>query len=97
MPPTTILRGSKTPPDTGELGAAMKMLGKDLAVWVQDLDGFPVRNAQVTWKIQDGGGDFGGKISMDTFTDALGIARAKPTLGKRTSVSPFYLLVKVIA
>lgn len=82
-------------------GIAGDTLATPIAVMVQDKTGKAVRNVSVTFKVIAGGGkvqgvDVSGKaisasdIEITIMTDSEGIARAKLTLGQKTSDSPYY-------
>jgi transglutaminase-like putative cysteine protease len=76
----------------GQSAIVNRPLEHDLAVWVRDVEGRPVVGAAVTFKVLAGGGSFSGAQAFEATTDALGLAKANPTLGKRTSEVPYYLL-----
>ncbi len=72
-------------------GVAGQPIDRPLAVWVRDAQGKPVEGATVTFSVVAGGGQFGAAEEVVAQTDNLGIATARPTLGRYTAMAPFYV------
>jgi len=62
-------------------GAAGREIADPLAVMVTDHGGNPVAGVEVTFRVEFGGGSFGGEPEVTAGTDADGIATARWTLG----------------
>ncbi|WP_426212032.1 RHS repeat-associated core domain-containing protein [Massilia sp. TWP1-3-3] len=76
-----------------QTGIVGRKLAHPLSVAVVDIDGNPVLGASVTFKFAIGDGKIEGASTFVAQTNAQGIASVTATLGQKTDVNSYYMMI----